>query len=219
MGEKRNRYCDSLLHAYELGILSDEERKEFETHYLECDYCFESVKELQQVAWLLRKDPAVFEAAHAIVKGSPARPNLLTFLESLWATARQYALAKPIAVAALLIVLAIPTYILLTGQEEYQVIELLAVRGETHEVISLDKGGKVEIDFVFGDAKRSVPYGISIISYGGEKVYSDFDYSEFDQNGMGRLILPVAEFSAGYYKLVITDLAGKSLQEYPFKAQ
>ena len=42
--------CDNdrmqvLLHAYELGMISDEEKDLFEAHLLECESCFEQVRE------------------------------------------------------------------------------------------------------------------------------------------------------------------------------
>ena len=41
------RFAD-MLHHYELGMLTDEQRREFELHLLECDYCFGRVEKLKR---------------------------------------------------------------------------------------------------------------------------------------------------------------------------
>ncbi|MFH2035686.1 MAG: tetratricopeptide repeat protein [Candidatus Zixiibacteriota bacterium] len=51
-----NNKSEKLLHAYELGMLSGEELGEFELHLLECDYCFQKIKDLKKAAKLLRFD-------------------------------------------------------------------------------------------------------------------------------------------------------------------
>lgn len=44
-----------LLGSYELGLLSEEERRHFENHLLECEYCFQSLYETAPIANLMRE--------------------------------------------------------------------------------------------------------------------------------------------------------------------
>ncbi|HUV67485.1 MAG TPA: FlgO family outer membrane protein [Sedimentisphaerales bacterium] len=54
-----NKHFERILHAYELGILSDKERAEFEIHQLECEYCFEQARQFRDTALLIQHDPEV----------------------------------------------------------------------------------------------------------------------------------------------------------------
>ena len=47
-----------MLHRYELGLLDDAEREQFELHLYTCDYCLEKVLKFQDAATLMRHDPA-----------------------------------------------------------------------------------------------------------------------------------------------------------------
>ncbi len=44
-----------LIGSYELGLLSEEERQQFENHLLECEYCFQSLYETAPIANLIRE--------------------------------------------------------------------------------------------------------------------------------------------------------------------
>lgn len=56
MSECRDKKFKEMLHAYELGLLSDEDRAAFETHLIECDYCFERVQRMETASSLIRDD-------------------------------------------------------------------------------------------------------------------------------------------------------------------
>jgi len=45
-----------LIGGYELGLLTDEEKQQFENHLLECDYCFQSLYEMAPIANLIREE-------------------------------------------------------------------------------------------------------------------------------------------------------------------
>lgn len=55
---KGKKTCE-FLHAYEIGLLSDDENAVFEAHLIECDRCFEQVKGFQREAALLSDDETV----------------------------------------------------------------------------------------------------------------------------------------------------------------
>lgn len=50
---------EEILHAYELGLLSDEDRAAFEIHQLECEYCFQQARQFQDPVFLIEHDPDV----------------------------------------------------------------------------------------------------------------------------------------------------------------
>jgi hypothetical protein len=45
-----------LIGSYELGLLSDKEKQQFENHLLECEYCFQDLYESAPVANLIREE-------------------------------------------------------------------------------------------------------------------------------------------------------------------
>ncbi len=45
---------EKMIYLYELGMLSEEEKQEFELHLYECDHCFEKVKSFEETAHQLR---------------------------------------------------------------------------------------------------------------------------------------------------------------------
>lgn len=52
----------NLISLYEFNQLSDEERRKFETHLLECDYCFQNLYSLSPVIEKIKEDPEPFLA-------------------------------------------------------------------------------------------------------------------------------------------------------------
>ena len=61
-----------MLHAYELGMLSDSEREELEIHLLDCDHCYARLMEMKQEMSLLRNDPDVRLTVADTLKEDPA---------------------------------------------------------------------------------------------------------------------------------------------------
>ncbi len=61
-----DKHFEKMLYAYELGMLSDEDRREVELHQMECDHCFHRAKEFREAARLLRHDALIRESIHAI---------------------------------------------------------------------------------------------------------------------------------------------------------
>jgi len=62
---------EKMLYAYELGLLSDEEREAVEMHHLECDYCFEKAKNFQETARLLRSNKEIKESVGRMAEEQP----------------------------------------------------------------------------------------------------------------------------------------------------
>ena len=62
MSQCDNKYKE-LLHAYELGLLDEADQKELELHLMECESCFEELKQFKAEAGLLRMDPQLAEIA------------------------------------------------------------------------------------------------------------------------------------------------------------
>jgi len=77
--------CDhitgDLLHGYELGILSEEETKQFEMHLIECDECYREYQEFEMQSNLLTKDNTVRDV---VVKYDRTTERSISKMTRLW---------------------------------------------------------------------------------------------------------------------------------------
>ncbi len=69
MSRCTNTILGDKLYAYEVGMLTDDDRREIEIHLLECPYCHERVLQFQEAATLLRYDPDVRETIGELAEG------------------------------------------------------------------------------------------------------------------------------------------------------
>ncbi|HOP06307.1 MAG TPA: tetratricopeptide repeat protein [candidate division Zixibacteria bacterium] len=75
-GECRDKRFSEMIHAYELGRLTDEERQEFELHLMECEYCFKRVQAFRETTNLLLHDRDVqSEIKEQAAPHKPAEPE------------------------------------------------------------------------------------------------------------------------------------------------
>jgi tetratricopeptide (TPR) repeat protein len=68
MAECRDKKYKEMLHAYELGLLSDKDRMAFETHLIECDYCFEKVQRMETASRMIRDDSDIRQAVDEAIE-------------------------------------------------------------------------------------------------------------------------------------------------------
>ncbi|MDH3889578.1 MAG: FlgO family outer membrane protein [candidate division Zixibacteria bacterium] len=66
---------ETLLHAYELGFLSEDERAELEMHMLDCSSCFEKAQRLAPTMQLIKSDPEVREAVDSLDSDESTVPS------------------------------------------------------------------------------------------------------------------------------------------------
>ncbi|MBN2226227.1 MAG: tetratricopeptide repeat protein [candidate division Zixibacteria bacterium] len=75
MSNCNDRRFENMLHAYELGMLSESEREEIEIHLLDCDHCYARLMEMKREMALLRNDPDVrLTINDSVGKESSERP-------------------------------------------------------------------------------------------------------------------------------------------------
>ena len=74
-----------LLHAYEIGALSEADVERFEIHLMHCEHCYEQVKDFQREAALLFEDSEVKEAVRGVCEADPNQDSLTgRFKRYLW---------------------------------------------------------------------------------------------------------------------------------------
>ena len=64
-----NERFENMLHAYELGMLAPDERRELELHLLECSDCLESVKSFEETASHLKYEQSIRDYLNELSRG------------------------------------------------------------------------------------------------------------------------------------------------------
>jgi anti-sigma factor RsiW len=188
-----------MLHAYELGILEEDDQREFEAHLLVCDQCFERVQAFLPTAALLRHAPEVEAIAReAVRQGETGKQSSRSFFRSIISIpAVRYA-----AMAAILLAVAVPLvrYNVFDAAPEQQIF-LSPVRSSEDAVIDLSVGGRVAITFVMPGASEATVCAVTVVSQAGDTLFSDQSLSGFNTTGQVMVELETSAFSPGVYVL------------------
>ena len=218
----------NLLHAYELNALSEEDAERFETHLLECEHCFNQLKDFEREASLLLSD----DEAKQLIKEAATEeyPQSESFLRRLW----QYLwpetplVFKPALAYALILLMILPAYYGLRKSPEgrispvCQVLRLSPDRSPAGDVFKISVGGDGVLSFVFRGAVAGESYQVAIESEDGRVLFRNDTFNSFDEYGTGRLFLPLGKMKPGSYRLVITDPRARpalNRQQYNFRIE
>ena len=80
-----NKDIGELIGSYELGLLSEEERRKFENHLVECEFCFQSLYEAAPITNLVR-DKKLAPSSNVEVQGDQEKAPI-RFFRRKWAFA------------------------------------------------------------------------------------------------------------------------------------
>jgi hypothetical protein len=109
MAECTDPEIGSLLHAYEVGALSETDAKRFEVHILGCEQCFRRIKDFEYEAALLFEDEDVKEMVDRIDRAHLRRHSPAGRLwRYLWPKAPL--IFKPAIAYLLILLMVIPAY-------------------------------------------------------------------------------------------------------------
>jgi phage shock protein PspC (stress-responsive transcriptional regulator) len=198
-----------LKHAYELGALSVEDTEKFEIHLLECESCFESVREFERAATLMRTDTEIRQNVRMVVDGISQRKSLLpSLVRYLWP--QTPLVFKPAVAFFVMALLIYPAYLGMrgsgdSGMRQIQSISLLPTRASTGAVLKASSGQDGLISFVYPGAIKGHVYRLAIESEDGKVVMSEDSFAGFDEYETGYIVIPIDRFGKGTYRLVISD--------------
>jgi hypothetical protein len=193
-----------MLHDFELNLLSEDDKRRFEMHLYDCEYCLEQVREFMDVSKILARDPDAIALIEKVAaeSGEKDKKPFTPFLKILVA-----------AILVVVIILPIYRYALhKTPPEVVQTLELRPTREGGSDVIYLEKGGDIAINFYVADDFKG-PANIVISKVSGDTVLSLQNFTDFDDRGLGSIKLPVTEFTEGHYSLHIIPSSGSGLQK------
>jgi hypothetical protein len=213
----------ALLHAYEVGTLSEKDIELFEIHLLKCDRCFSEMNQFAPHAELLCSDKGVrHEAAHAVSPAGSVRTFAGRVRRSLlpdipW-------IYRPALLLTLVILLLYPAYLGVrtfkpAAVTSVQTISLYPARSAAVKPFRIAPSQDVVLSFVFEGALVGKQYEIEIRRASGSVLFSDSSFDTFDEWGTGHLLLPAGLLRSGRYLLIMTDLTGPpdaNVQEYRF---
>ena len=212
MGKCTDPAFENKLHSFEMGMLSDDERKQFEEHLLECQSCFEQFQEFLPSARLLRQDPEFEKDATADTPQKSGQSSKLMNVTKFLAA----------AVIVLVIAVSVRWFVITEVHENVsQTIELFPMRDGGSAVIDLSLDGPVRISFFISDSAVTSA-DILIRNVDGDTIRSANQYEEIDEFGYGSIVLPLTELSRTHYIMTIVyPCAADSVQEreYTFRAR
>jgi hypothetical protein len=216
----------SLLHAYELKVLNEEDVERFEMHLMACEYCFNEIEIFVKESSLLNSDREI----QGIVKDTARKLKrsesmLEKILEYLWP--ETLFIFRPAFAYLLVLILVIPAFygIMSVGDNTIrpvQSIMLFPDRSAEEKAFQKSRLGDGLISFIFRGATAGEPYRIVIESREGQVIFRDKDFTGFDDFDTGRLILPREQMKPGSHRLIITDPRAEpplDKQEYQFRIE
>jgi len=157
-----DRRFEKMLFAYELGMLSDEDRAAVEMHQLECDYCFNKSKQFNEAIELLTKDPAVRDKVHQIAQTEDDCAALSSNVNNELRTKSKISsnwLRTSLAAAAVLLILVLQPWKIEIGpwQDAFAAEDILAIMnfGNLADSSDRDKPGEIISNLLIADLSES----------------------------------------------------------------
>jgi hypothetical protein len=221
-----NKDVGNLLHAYEIGILSEQECEQFETHLLGCEHCHSMLESFEERALLLATSEKVKEVVDESVRPKATEEPFITRLWNLiWPKAP--ILLRPAVAYILALLMIIPAYqgLMRSSGEQIrsvQTVRLLPDRSTAENALKVSSGDYGLLSFVFRGAIAGESYRVMIIAENDDVIFRDDAFKGFDEYETGRLLLPIAELPRGAYRLAITDPradAPLGTKEYVFRIE
>ncbi|MCK4787463.1 MAG: zf-HC2 domain-containing protein [Desulfobacteraceae bacterium] len=220
MSECLDPHLGALLHAYGLNALSEEDFKRFEIHLLECEHCFEQLKNFRQVAPLLRSDKEVREMVREAARRQGKSKSFLRKLyHKLWPETPL--VLKPAVAYILILLMVVPAYYglmtLLTKEHtRIQSVYLASDRSVGENVFRIRPEAVVIVNFYVADTAFSDVYRVVIESEDGKEILQQEAFDSFYESEVGSLKLPVSKMHPGDYELIITNPRTGFREKYSF---
>ncbi|MBN2226951.1 MAG: zf-HC2 domain-containing protein [candidate division Zixibacteria bacterium] len=210
-----------MIHAYELGVLSAEDTERFETHLLNCPFCFAEIKRFEASADILRSDETVKDE----IRQSSGSSERNRWREYLWP--KRPLILRPAFLLLLILILAYPAYRGLIPSHKsaigpLQTIVLSPTRATSAPTLCVSLRRDGVISFLYRDADPNVQYRITIKSDDDHEILVVPSFDAFDEYGVGSILFPADLMHSGSYRLEIVPETGDHAddrQVYPFRIE
>ena len=213
-----------LLHAYEIGILSEDDTERFEMHMLECEYCTERIIDFEEPMNMLAHDgnvrELIGEGAGIMEKPKSVFQRLVN---QLWPPGNL--VLKP---AILLLILIAFSPAIYHGVRDYtqpsirvvdQVYNVRTIRSASIQQISRDQIGDNAVITFFSDyMTQGKKYEMAISLHDSRPLIQEV--FRFGTSKTVTIFLKLSELENGRYHVQINDpeaLPSQKIQEYYFE--
>lgn len=208
--ECTNQSIGVKLHAFELGLLDQQDRRQVEQHLLECDYCFSLAQKHADHMKVLSSSSKVHEE---LISGVAEEESVSdSELNGAYGGNKYFRLAW--AAAAVLVTALAATYLFGPSgdnkQTSVQTIQFSALRSAQNTEILLSEAGKAVLEFPLESISEEQIITVSIrpvFENGTHK--QDVPWTEL--NSFGAVELDIAEFEPGLYNFVVKHTIGDSI--------
>ncbi len=222
MSKCTNESTGRLLHAYEINILTEPEREQFEIHLLECEYSHDLLLVFERQAELLTSSSKV-RSLFDDVKTSSTHREPLSDRVKQWLWPETPFVFKPAIAYLLVLLLIIPAYYGVSSHttqtvSEFQQSIYLSPNRSGSTNLRISDGGNALLTFRYEGSIPEKRYRVKIDSENGRTMYLNDKFSGFDEREIGVLSLDLSGIKPGKYRLVIDDPNSEnaSSREYLF---
>ena len=209
MSKCTNTDIGSLLHGYEIGILSDEECEHFEAHLLQCEHCHNLLTSFEQTASLLVSSK---RARAAIDKGLSEKTCVKSYVSKIWKYLWPNAplVFRPAIAYFVILLLITPAYQGLKRPGESAVTEFkqkihLSPTRAAAKVLKKATSDNGLLTFEFDGYRPGAVYRVVVESEDGTVIYTNSHFSSFDEREIGSLNLAISHMTQGRYRLIVSD--------------
>lgn len=212
----------SLLLAYEMGALSEDDEKRVEIHLMSCQHCLDDVTAFRRYADVLNDSEKI---KRAMARYAPTAQSVTpgrTLLQYLWPEAPLF--FKPAVAMLLVLLLIIPAYLgwrsFTDGGSDIrpvQTIRLVPTRSAEPCAFSIESGLDGAISFAVPDYPHGKLYDVAVVDDQGKVVVRLSSVASIDERGMGQIIVPHRLMKPGTYSLIVTNAgSGAAASEYRY---
>jgi hypothetical protein len=215
-----------LIHAYEIDGLGEEARLRFERHLMVCPSCFGKVKSLAEASRVMCRSARVRAMVENYDQDSERSFSLTKKLRQwLWPPTplvfRPGVIYAIVGILLLFLIISLPAYFETPDSiRTVQTIRLLPTRGLDDNTLYKDSKSEGLIIFGVPEANYGEEYSVLIELSGADKTLYREDRAAVDQNGLGKVVIPLAKMAIGDYHLRILEKGSENpiaVVEYRFR--
>jgi hypothetical protein len=204
-----NKECNdpavgSMLHAYEICALTDEDAEKFEVHLLKCRSCFDKVLRFSASADLLRKDRSIRKEVERAMGGVTKHG---TFGQKV----RQHFWS--VVAVTIIAMLLYPAWVGLKRFDgpkirAIEVIPLVPTRTASSPINQPTVGNDFLLNISFDTDAAGKDFVVLILNAESDTLYMGDVRSETDSTATEAVLVPYETLSQGGYRIILMDTVG-----------
>lgn len=221
-------YCNNpeagkLLHAYELSLLSDDEKDLFEAHILECGFCYRELHSFNPRGALLSGSETVKDELERELANASSKKKA----KSLFGP-NDRSIFQPALLLFLIAILIWPSYVGIksmlypppeNGIAPMQKLFLSSLRADGKSIFKGDRNLDGLLVINCPAIEQEIGYRMEIFDSNNKSIFIDPQFRVFDKYKNAEVRFPHRLMIPGRYSVVVTDTGvdpNKELCRYDF---